>query len=311
MRATNYLYALSLLGVAGCASDRTIGVFQTGDAGADQAVAQGDGAVLELDGEASVVPREPEIYASTRTSLFRFDSAKNVLTKVGDFDCLAGRTKSSSDAGASDIAVGSDGSIFAVAKVDGKTEYQEFVILSVDKTTAKCQDVLTIPRTTVDPLGALAIFGLSFVRAGSSDGLYALDITGAYLRVDLAAKTVAVAGYLNGAPTGIWKTKGADVVSIAGDRTYSTATKDGDLTESLVAIDPQLGEVKDTVGLLGGKNFGGLGYWGGKLYGFATDGRIYAIDTKTAQTTELPVAIPSGTEFTGAGVTPLAPVDVK
>jgi hypothetical protein len=180
--------------------------------------------------------------------------------------------------------------------------------------------VLVFDKYLVDPVYPVALRGLSFIPAGELDAdkeaLVTMEIYGGYLKIDVATKTVTVLGNLNGDdPAMPWATKGADVVSIIGAKTYVTAKKignGGDPVERLVVLDPKTGAVTQEVGSTGIiDTFGGLAFWAGTLYGFTADtGKVFAIDPATAQVTDLAVKnLPAGVRFDGAGVTTAAPLE--
>lgn len=265
-------------------------------------------------------PREGDIFLHSAFTLYRFAPLAKTVTEVGAFDCMLADQSGSADSGMHDLAVDRDGRLFGVAKVGGQAEgaAQDHVIVSVAPESGRCWKELVLDRRLVDPKGTLEVRGLSFLPRGTldpnEDTLVALEIGGAYLRVDLRARKATVLGSLNqgGAP-GRWLTKGADLVSIEGAGTFSTAKQGGMDEERLVALDPQTGAVTRDLGALAGAltTFGGLGYWGGTLFGFTTEGRIMAIDPGTARTTLVVALAPAGARYDGAAVTTIAPIIVE
>ena len=256
------------------------------------------------------------IYVHGPYTLYKFEPSKAVLTQLGDFDCMLSAMSGTADSGMHDLAVDSNGRMYGVGKVrasdPGDPEvFTAQVIVSIDKETGHCQKELTVDDKLVDARGGLELRGLSFLPRGTlssaEEALVALEIYGSYIQLDLKNQRATRVGSLNGAGSDSWKTKGADLVSILGDKTYSTVQ--GPLfDERLVVLDPQTGEVKKDVGSLGDTIFGGLAYWGGTLYGFTVAGRVFAIDPGTARTTEILIKAPAGTRFDGAGVTTVAPL---
>jgi hypothetical protein len=248
-------------------------------------------------------------------TLYKFEPTKSVLTQIGDFDCMLSDKSGTADSGMHDLAVDQRGRLYGVGKV-GATDpsdpeaLQSQVIVSIDTETGHCTKELTVDGKLVDPNGGLELRGLSFIPAGvlapAEETLVALEIYGSYIQIDLKNRRAVRLGSLNSDGEAAWKTKGADIVSIIGDETYSTAQ--GPLfDERLVVLDPKTGRVKKDVGSLGDTIFGGLAYWGGTLYGFTVAGRIFAVDPKTARATEILIKVPAGTRFDGAGVTTSAP----
>jgi hypothetical protein len=226
------------------------------------------------------------------------------------FTCFAGLLDATADSGMFDLAVNRDGKVFGSAKLGTPQEGTRVVIVSVEPETAGCEEVASFPITALGPQG-IQLWGLGFLpQPGGEDQLFALDDGGLYVRVDLEKQTLTEVGNLNPQGVGPWFTKGADLVSIKGDRTYTTAARD-DLGERLVAIDPATGQVQEDLGLLGKEAVGGLAYWGGVVFGFTSEGTIVTVDTKTGKTGLVPVFVPPGTVFQGAGVTTLAPITIK
>lgn len=253
------------------------------------------------------------IYVHGPYTLYKFEPRKAELTPVGEFDCLLSDMSGTADSGMHDLAVDSSGRMYGVGKIRGTSSevFNAQVIVSIDKQTGHCKKELILDDKLLDPQGGLELRGLSFVPQGTlsqtEEALVALEIYGAYIQIDLKNQQAIRIGSLNGNVAGSWKTKGADIVSIIGDETYSTA-QGPQQDERLIALDPRTGQVKRDLGSLGNTIFGGLAYWGGTLYGFTVSGRIFAVDPSTARTTEILIKAPADTRFDGAAVTPSAPI---
>jgi hypothetical protein len=258
-----------------------------------------------------------DIYVHRLDTLYHFEPISSKLSVIGTFDCVVQDPSGSSDSGMQDIAIDKNGAMYGVAKVGGQSPgvNQDHVIVSVDKASGHCQKVLVLDKFLVDPQGYLEVRGLSFLPKGTLDvddeALVALEIEGHYLRVDLVKKSASLVGSLNGNGPLTWLTKGADVVSIIGDKTYVTAQRSGDMTDSLAIMDPKTGTILQgfPATILG--TIGGLAYWGGTLYAFTTAGNAYSIDPKTGIATGIAVnnALP-GVQYHGAGVTTAAPLEI-
>lgn len=304
------LFAIVLLDALGCSasSGRTGFVEETADNGGVPPLL--DGGAFRTDGaEAALDPGSGgDLFVHDLRVLYRFAPKQRTLTTIGAFDCFGGLLEATSDAGMRDIAIDKSGKAFGVAKLGTAVDGSRAAIVRLDTTNAHCEEVFAIPPNLVDSGGGLEMWGLSFVPGATDDVLYGIEVAGAFIRIDVNAKTAVRVGGLNGVAPGAkgpWLTKGADIVSIKGDRTYSTAQRDPS-GDRLVALDPLTGAVVQDIGPLDGKLFGGIAYWEGTLYGFSSQGRVYAVDTKTAAVTEI-FAAPDGVLLQGAGVTTIAP----
>jgi hypothetical protein len=273
----------------------------------------GEGGSLGLGGGDGLT--KGDIYVHSLDTLYHFEPIASELTVIGAFDCILGHTGVSNDSGMQDIAVDKGGAMYGVAKVDGQSpgSNQDHIIVSIDKASGHCQTELVVPKTLIDPKGSVEVRGLSFIPQetldGGSETLVGLEITGHYLRIDLANKSVGLLGSLNGNGPATWHTKGADIVSIIDDRTYVTAMRENEATDSLAVMNPKTGAITQGYPKTSLTTIGGLAYWGGTLYAFTVEGKAYSIDPKTGVETEIVVhGAPVGVQYHGAGVTTAAPI---
>jgi hypothetical protein len=264
----------------------------------------------------SGAPTEGEIYVNSLDKLYRFEPMSKVLTEMGVFDCVVADPSGTADGGMHDIAVDKNGALYGVAKLgpqEPNSITSDHVIVSINKTNGTCEKVFAVPNDLIDPLGGVEIRGLSFVPQGTiqpgQETLVALEISGTYISIDLAAKKATVIGDLNGNGPKQWSTKGADIVSIFLDKTYVTA-KLAKPTDNLAVMDPKTGAIVTNIGETPITTIGGLAYWAGTLYGFTGEGDVYALDPKTGATTGIAIAgAPPGIQYHGAGVTTDAPIE--
>ena len=274
----------------------------------------GSGGLLDTGGQDGAP--QGEIFVHDQTALYRFDPIASQITFVGLFDCVLADPSGSADSGMHDIALDKDGVMYGVAKMGGQSpgSFQDHVIVAIDRTTGHCTKEIVVPKYVADPVSPVEVRGLSFVPAGTiepdEEVLVGLDISSAYLRVDLASKTVTLQGNLNGDGPQVWWTKGADVVSIIGDKTYVTA-KNGESTDRVALMDPVTGAITQGLAPTSLVTIGGMAYWGGTLYAFTVEGNAYSIDPATGEPTPITIGgAPPGIQYHGAGVTTAAPLSI-
>lgn len=234
------------------------------------------------------------VYAHSGTTLYVVDTATLTPTRIGDFTNLGTQSML-------DIAVDRDEHMIGV------TRDKIFQI-----------DVATAAATYLADFGAVRGFSsLSFVPANPAnpDGpevLIAANDAGLVYRIDIAgasATAVQVGSYgMQGATT---IGSSGDIVSVRGFGTVATVNV-GNGPDYLARLDPANGWRATVIGAgTGYDNIFGLGFWGGKLYGFvdggfeAGTGTIIVIDPQTGAVSQ-PRA---GTvRWFGAGVTTIAPL---
>ena len=109
-----------------------------------------------------------------------------------------------------------------------------------------------------------------------------------------------------------------DVVSIIQDKTYLSVKKfDADAgttstTDLLAEVDPKTGVLKRIIGDTKTSNLYGMGYWGGKAYGFNAEGGVLEIDVTNGSSIVVQTLQNDGgatIPFYGAGVTTNAPAN--
>jgi len=256
-----------------------------------------DGAALDAgpsDAAPTGAARKAEIYAHTKTKLFRFDPISRDLTEVGQFDCVA-------DFGMASIAIDQD------RRIVGSTPG---AIVDIDKDSAHC---------TVIAKTSGFFTSLSFVPAGTVDPEREVLVSykgNDYLSIDLSTGKATPIGSLN-APnsTTRWVLTG-DVVSVIGGGTYATvhsARYGSKAKDTLVEVDPKRGHIIKVIGNTGFQSVLGLAYWGGVVYAVSNQGTaiLYEINVATGITSRIMLSNPpADTTFWGAGVTTSAPVSV-
>ena len=196
-----------------------------------------------------------EVYAHAGTTLYTIDTTTLVQTRVGDFTNLGAQDML-------DIAVDRDGRMIGVTRDK---------IFEVDEATAAA--------TFLADFGAVRGFSsLSFVPADAAnpDGpevLIAANDAGAVYRIDIAgaaATAVQVGSYGMQGATAIGSS--GDIVSVRGFGTVATVNV-GTGPDFLARLDPANGWRATIIGTgTGFDKVFGLGFWGGKVYGFVDDG---------------------------------------
>ena len=222
------------------------------------------------------------IYAETVHTLYQVDpSPPNAISELCDFGgAIHG------DAGVNDIAVQRDGTLWGITKTD---------LYRVDPNTCAGTHVSALAQSAG---------GFNCLTFTNQDTLLAADQAGQVLTINTATGAVANAGSFGGN----YGCSG-DILATADGTLYATAktitgTHGNDM---LVTLDPANGYHATRVSSsdLGYRSVFGLGFWGGTLYGFDTDGHVLSIDPVTGVGTLLHTE--TDAVFYGAGTTPLAP----
>ncbi len=239
-----------------------------------------------------------DVYAHSADTLYLMEPVSKVLTEVGTFDCISVGDPNDSADGMTDIAIDKNGRMLGVGVAAGHMGAPSHSLFNVDPKTAEC--------TLITALTEL-YQGLSFVPEGTLEAteevLVGFGADGSYARFDQTTGAATPIGPLGAN----WSSKGGDMVAIKGAAMYIMASNGGD--DHLVTMDPVTGGVVNDIGD-SGLSFGGagLGYWGGTLYAFAFDGKLYEVDVTTGTPTEVPIS-GGPAQFRGAGVTTIAPIE--
>lgn len=227
-------------------------------------------------------PEVNEVFGHSASRLYRLDPKTKAVTDVGMFDGCGPII---------DIALDESSTLFA-ANYDA--------LYKVDKATAACTEVARgkypnslsfVPKGTVDP-SAEALVGYE-----DAD----------YVRIDTTTGAKTKIGTLGGG----FRSSG-DIVSVKGGKTYLTV-KGGSCTnfDCLVEVDPSNGKMLKNWGSIEHKDVFGLSFWGGKIYGFNQEGKLFEVTFGTSQlaTSLIPIpGKPSDLSFWGAGSSTSAPL---
>lgn len=243
----------------------------------------GDEAKLDLgaDDLPTELPEVAEVFGHSGSMLYRLDPNSLQLEEVGPFAPCAPPS-------IIDIALDANSNMYGTAFG---------ALWRIDRETAEC--------TLVTEEGSFPT-SLSFLPAEvfGEEVLVGYDDAD-YLRIDPNTGAIEVLGTL-----GDGLESSGDVVSVVG-KTYLTVRGPGcDATDCIVEIDPSSGQVTKNYGSVGYDQVFGLGFWGGKAYGFAREGALFEIEflDDSVVTTEVPIPnAPPDLEWFGAGSTTAAP----
>ena len=237
------------------------------------------------------------VYAHSGKELYRLDTRTNATVDIGPFGAALGT------ASMTDIAVDKNNKMTGVSLSK---------IWTIDVTTGTATLLNSFASGTPN------ITSLSFVPTdlndpNSAEVLVAAGDNGDVLQVDPATgNTTSLGNY--GKSNNMQIISSGDIVAIRGAGIFATVNVGTSLTDNdhLAKLDPTTWTATIIGPDLGHDKYFGLGYWGGKLYGFVdlgtSSGAIVAIDPSTGATTP----VESGSiEWFGAGVTTDAPIVVN
>lgn len=255
-----------------------------------------DDAGMKLVGSSAdaAVPAVIEVYGHTRSNLYSVNPVTYTATNRGPFKTGATFTTNITDM--TDIALDKNGEMWGVT-------FSKLYKIDYESTpgTIKCTFLANL---------ATSFNGLTFIPAGMgldpvNETLIGIANNGGWWRVNLSASPVTLTK-LGNYPAGY--TSSGDGVGIIGDAVYATVNKTGSANVRVVKVNPVNGGIITDLGMTTvptGTGLFGVGYWGGKMFGFAGDGKFYTINLTNGATTY--VSKPT-TEWWGAGVTTSAPV---
>jgi hypothetical protein len=209
---------------------------------------------IALTGNAIPVARET-VYVNNSTTLFTYDTAAGVTTRIGSF-----RVGSTNLEAMTDIAIDNAGNLFGA--VANSTRRQ---LYSINPETAECVLLGNIGHVSN---------GLTFLPDGrlisAADDVLVLDpLTGQTLATLVPA-------------TRNFKTSG-DIIALPDGKLYWAVKAASGSSDRLVQIDPSKPVASNTTvaGDIGTTNVYGLGYADGVLYGFTSAGTSVEIDPAT------------------------------
>jgi hypothetical protein len=230
--------------------------------------------------DAALLPSASFVYAHTASELYRINADTLDVTRVGAF----GWPGISDDM--TDVAVDREGNLFGVSIGN---------VYSIDPVTARC--------TTLTHYSLIGVNALSFLPPDQTtdptgrEHLVAADTGGKVYEINPKTGTAtSIGAYGNNFGSS------GDIVSVSGLGSFVTMS--GRNTDWLGKVDPLTGKAT-AVGDTGVSGIYGLAFWKDQLFGFVLDGRILAINPKTAATR---VVRTTGNSWFGAGVATSTPV---
>lgn len=232
-----------------------------------------------FDQDGGTVGPPAEVYGQTPAALWRVNPVTHGVEKVGTFQgCVY----------VNDVALDHLSNLYGVTATE---------LWSIDTSSARCTKIAS---------GAFPN-SLSFVPAGTLDSAEALVgyEGGDYVRIDVQTGKKSVVGQLGGGYT-----SSGDIVSVIGGKTYLTVKGNG-CNDCLAEVDPKTGALVTNLGTLGHADVFGLAFWGGKLYGFASDSTIFEVSLAGGMITTTDIPIPNqppGIAWAGAGSSTSAPL---
>jgi len=239
-------------------------------------------------------PQEAYVYAHSSDTLYRLDTKALSVTLIGAFQDAAGGGPITD---VTDIALDKDGTMYGVTFSDlYRIDYKSGAVRCTHLATLSTSfnGLTFVPAGTIDPAAEV------LVGIANDGGWWRVDVTGG----SASAKLTQLGSYGGGIASS------GDSVGIIGDAVYATVTGLG-VDDHVIVVDPTTGKMKTDLGGTGVSGLYGVGYWGGVMYGFASDGKLYSIDLKTAKTTNISITNAPATGWWGAGVTTSAPTSIK
>lgn len=247
-----------------------------------------------VDWDAPPVSEMSQVYAHSGGTLYRMDPLTLAATPIGAMIGLEGGSLL-------DLAVDKDG------KIVGTTAKNLYAL-----------DASTGAPTLIKALtgDAQNMSSLSYVPGASTsdpDVLVSANYDGDVFRIDPTTGTANQIGSYGTTTDGKVIGSSGDLFGVVGFGIYATVNLDGDKTvDYLAKLDP-FNNWKATLmpQPTGYSKIFGLGFWGGKIYGFVDDGydantgRMIQIDATTGAAIELSRA---DVRWFGAGVTTVAPI---
>jgi hypothetical protein len=183
-------------------------------------------------------------------------------------------------------------------------------LFSLDATTGAATLIRDL-GTSAQDLTSLSYVPESLSDMNSPDVLISANDMGQVFRIDAVTGNATLIGSYGSTANGIVKSSG-DIFGVRGLGIFATVDVGTDTMDYLARIDPDNNWKATPIGAgTGYDKIFGLGYWGGKIYGFVDDGfdagtgKVIQIDPNTGAAIEINSA---PIRWFGAGVATDAPV---
>lgn len=198
----------------------------------------------------------------------------------------------------------------AVDKDDQLVGITRDKLFSISATTGAATLIRDL-GTSAQDLTSLSYVPQSLTDVASPDILVSANDTGAVFQIDPATGDATQIGSYGSTANGVIKSSG-DLFGVRGFGIYATVDVGTDTQDYLARIDPDAGWKATPIGAgTGFDKIFGLGYWGGKIYGFVDNGfevgggKMIQIDPNTGAAVLLSS---DQIRWFGAGVATDAPV---
>lgn len=273
----------------GCSDSSPIGLAPAAprqDAGSS-APTEPDASVVvapSTDSDAALPPPRVvnEVFGHSANTLYRLDPQTKAVTVVGNFSGCVDDVI--------DIALDKDSNLFGTTRAG---------LARIDRANARC----TIVASGAYPNS------LSFVPAGTLDPVNEVLVGyqgSTYVRIDTQTGNIRTVGALGGG----FQSSG-DIVSVIGGKTFLTVNGNG-CGDCLVEVNPSTGALVKNWGTVDHAAVYGLAFWGGTVFGFNSQGRLFSVDFNASSLRITPIAIPNaptGLSFYGAGSATSVPIE--
>jgi len=235
-----------------------------------------DAAPPSPDAPVVTPPGDDAVWAHTNRQLYRIDPATLAVTPVGTIAFSDGINQ------LTDLAIDRAGGMVGISTRE---------LYRIDKTTAAATLIASLPQS---------YNGLSYIDDGSgNEVLLGSTQDGQLFRID----PVSGAATRLGAFGNELRSSG-DLVFIYGVGLLATVTRTDWTTDRLAHVDVGTGAAT-IIGDTGYDNLFGIGFWGGRVFGFAEGGAFVTIDAGTGAAT---VVEETSVTWWGAAVTTTAPI---
>jgi hypothetical protein len=246
--------------------------------------AAADANAIDAPGADAFQPFDGWIYGHSYFELYRIDPRSLAVIDIGAFQWPTGMDSEMM----TDIAVDQDDHLTGVS-FDG--------VFSIDPMNAKTTYLAPLTRE---------FNGLSYVPATElgqtgPDTLVGTTLDGSIWSIDpTSGASTQIGQFGNGLISS------GDLVSIKGFGTIATVNMaDPDAIDYLARVDFTNGGAATVIGSTGMYDIWGLGFWGGKVYGFVATNEVVGLDLVSGAAT----TIEKGPmNWCGAGVTTIAPL---